>query len=241
MQKDAVLSLLGSDNDLIVVLPTAGGKTLLCYMQAKAFPRAMTIVVVPFTALLEETLEYCVGQGISAIEWKHGVTSQHTMVLVSAELAVSLEFLGYAQKARLSNLLNMVVFDEVYTILKDAGWRQPMSMLHRLSNIAPRRMLLSGTMPPSMEQLMQAELNMKHLSTFRASTARPQIAYSVHVLPDDNFDEVVLSKVIALVNELAPDSKVIVFGGMISACEMLAERLNAFLYHAHLGTKSELL
>lgn len=131
MQRKAVLSLLGSSNDLIVMLPTAGGKTLLCYMQAKAFPRVMTIVVIPFTALLEETLQYCVGQGISAIEWKHGITSQHAMVLVSAELAVSAEFLGYARKAESSDILNMVIFDEAHTILKDAGWRECMRMLHR--------------------------------------------------------------------------------------------------------------
>lgn len=88
---------------------------------------------------------------------------------------------------------------------------------------------------------MIAELDLKDPSTFRTSTARPEIAYSVHVLPDDKFDELVLSKVPALVNELPSDSKVIVFGGTISACTVLAEKLNAFLYHAHLETKSEKL
>lgn len=96
-------------------------------MHGKAFPTSMTIVVVPFTALLEETLQYLMRQGISAIGRKHGISAQYTMVFVSVELAIDQHFLGYATPAREQGLLKMVVFDEAHTIIKDANFRKEMN------------------------------------------------------------------------------------------------------------------
>ena len=58
-------------------------------MYAKVHTTKLIIVVIPYTALLADTMMYCQQQKISTIEWKRGVTSQHNIVLVPVELAVT--------------------------------------------------------------------------------------------------------------------------------------------------------
>ena len=67
-QQDALQFILDAQGDLIAVLPTSGGESLLFMGPALMFPAKKCVIVVPYVALLQNTLRKYRDQGISAIE-----------------------------------------------------------------------------------------------------------------------------------------------------------------------------
>jgi hypothetical protein len=83
------------------VLPTGGGKSLLFSVPAGMDNTGMTVVVVPYRALIKDLVDRMQKRGIDCIEWKHGESSLAAFVVVSADAAgdntSNGNFIGYAQ------------------------------------------------------------------------------------------------------------------------------------------------
>ena len=62
---------------------------------ALMFPAKTCVVVVPYVALLQNTLRKCRDQGISAIEWTPSEMRKVSIVFVGLEHAVEDEFLVF--------------------------------------------------------------------------------------------------------------------------------------------------
>ncbi len=118
-QKEAVAFTLDETYNGIIVLPTTGGKSLIFQLAALMSGQRMVILVIPFRALLDATLADAHRQGINAIEWEQEVPRFHPLVLVSAEVAVKKDFIGYEQRAREADQLAMLIFDEAHVLVKD--------------------------------------------------------------------------------------------------------------------------
>ena len=58
-QAEAIQVVLKRKEDVLVILPTGGGKTLIFQLMAFLEKDMMTVVILPFVALLEEMLERC--------------------------------------------------------------------------------------------------------------------------------------------------------------------------------------
>ncbi|KAF2022562.1 hypothetical protein EK21DRAFT_27326, partial [Setomelanomma holmii] len=99
-QKAALYAVVQGLSPLIVVLPTGGGKTLLPAAaavlddaaQQKSGRSSVTILVVPFCALIEDMLARLCSAGIKAVEWQAGEEGNYqnwrtpaSIVLVSAD------------------------------------------------------------------------------------------------------------------------------------------------------------
>jgi superfamily II DNA helicase RecQ len=108
-QKQALDAVVQGVSLLIIVLPTGGGKTLLPLaaavlddMQQSDRP-SVTMLVLPFRALIEDLLVRLGQAGIQAIEWQPSVQGElqrrsavASVMLVSADYINSSEFLSYA-------------------------------------------------------------------------------------------------------------------------------------------------
>lgn len=77
--------LVGDDPALVVVLPTGGGKTLLFTAGACLDDPGVTVVIVPYRKLVDETVRDARAKGINCIEWKYGMFDPADMVVVSAD------------------------------------------------------------------------------------------------------------------------------------------------------------
>ncbi|KAF2026002.1 hypothetical protein EK21DRAFT_27632, partial [Setomelanomma holmii] len=99
-QKTALYAVVQGVSPLIVVLPTGGGKTLLPVAaavldnaaQQKSGRPSVTILVVPFHALIKDMLVWLHNAGVKAVEWQAGAEGNYqncrtpaSIVLVSAD------------------------------------------------------------------------------------------------------------------------------------------------------------
>lgn len=78
------------------MLPTGGGKTLLAMIPSLIDREGVTVIVAPFRALVTNMVQRFQAAGIECIEWRHGEVNPATVVIVSADITVSLGFLSYA-------------------------------------------------------------------------------------------------------------------------------------------------
>ncbi|CAA9967212.1 RecQ family helicase [Pyrenophora teres f. maculata] len=69
-QERALHAVLEGQTPLVVVLPTGGGKTLLFTVPACLDLEGVTVVVVPFRALLLNLMERVLATGVTCAEWK---------------------------------------------------------------------------------------------------------------------------------------------------------------------------
>ncbi|KAF9732304.1 DNA helicase [Paraphaeosphaeria minitans] len=77
------------------MLPIGGGKSLLFIVLAYLNYTGVTIVVVLFRALIKDLATRIYARGINCVEWINYKTNPASIILVSANIAGSAEFLKY--------------------------------------------------------------------------------------------------------------------------------------------------
>lgn len=101
------------------MLLIGGGKSLLFTLPA-CIEEGVTVVVVPYRALIEDLVQRICDCGVDCMEWKHGDTNPASVVVVSADVAGDIasngNFLGYARLLKNKGLLRRVVIDECHLV-----------------------------------------------------------------------------------------------------------------------------
>ena len=239
-QRDAIKAAVDETSDLIIVLPTGGGKTLVYQIPCLLETSKAHIVVSPLDALLQTTVRKCQEEKIDTMQWTAGTIDMKTLIFVSVETAVNPEtgFFAYVQTLQDRANLAWIGFDECHIAIKDKGFRKAMSNLPVLAAIAPRRIMTTATLPAHMEMDIRTEFNMSHARTIRASTARLDIEYRVKVLDDNNFTATSIEYILDKVRKMS-DRKalVIVYPIKETFVEEYAHTLNAYRFYSKLEDK----
>jgi len=76
----------------------------------------VTIVVVPFRALINKLVNTAKEASINSTEWRSGQTDPATLVFISVDMIVGSGFLSYAELLRDKGLLRRVFVDECHLI-----------------------------------------------------------------------------------------------------------------------------
>ncbi|KLO04178.1 hypothetical protein SCHPADRAFT_840955 [Schizopora paradoxa] len=95
-QKNLLKNALDPNEDIIAVMPTGSGKSMIMELPPFAWDEGfLTIAVIPFKALLTQQLEKCLARGINCAHWiGTSVTAnkEFSLLFVSVETAVSRTF-----------------------------------------------------------------------------------------------------------------------------------------------------
>jgi hypothetical protein len=198
-QETALYAVVRGVSPLIVVLPTGGGKTLLPAVAAMLDDAAqqesgrpcVTILVVPFRALIEDMRVQLGKAGIQAVEWQAGVEGDYqnrrtpaSIVLVSADYvgSYSSQFLSYAALLARQGVLRRVVIDECHVAITADSWRPALRKLKDVRLLLCQQVLLTATLPPSQEAHFREAMLMPGATVLRAETTqRAGIQYAVVV------------------------------------------------------------
>lgn len=176
---------------LITILPTGGGKSIFFYLpsfiDSEKGPGGKTnVVVVPFTALADDLVERGLEFGIDCMQWNsemEGVRDERqrdaSLVVVSADIAVCEGFTSYLHSIQSRGLLGTIFFDECHTIIMDVDYGERLGSLVSLHRYGCPMVMLTATLPVSMEGWFREQMLAKEAGIIRASTARLNIRYRV--------------------------------------------------------------
>jgi superfamily II DNA helicase RecQ len=154
-QEQALHAVLEKQTPLIVVLPTGGGKSLLFTLPACVEGPEVTVVVVPYQALIENLVERIQECGIECMEWKHGENNPASVVIISADVAGDIKskgnFLGYARMLKAKGLLHQIVIDECHLVFTARNWQEKLLAMKNLRLLGSPIVMLTATLPPLRE------------------------------------------------------------------------------------------
>ena len=242
---------------LLVVLPTAGGKTLLftavpaAERRHLAGPPPVTIVVLPYRALIGDMLARIRTAGLSCAEWRPDGHLQEDnyrlgaeIVLVSADVVGTKSglFLTYAALLERQGVLRRVVLDECHVVVTSDHWRTSLRLVSDLRLLSCQLVLLTATLPPYYEPRLRDELMLGNLTVIRVpSTQRTNVRYGVVTAQArGSFFDAVLRHVLDLVgrhNLERTGRRAIVYCKAKAECERLATALRCPAYHADISDR----
>lgn len=113
-QEEAVRLAAAKETPLVAVLPTGGGKSLVFMVPAMLAGAGVTVVVAPYAELKRQLVSRCVDAGLDCKHWPEARDSWPRVTLVSAEAAVSDDFLQWAADLSVQGRLDRVVVDECH-------------------------------------------------------------------------------------------------------------------------------
>lgn len=185
-QRQAMEVVMSASRDLptVVVLGTSAGKSVMFMGLALLYPGQVTVVVLPYAALLRDMFKRAQGLGVSVGEWQSGgVECSNSLMLVSAEAAGSEAFLGYAQGLVMQRRLRAIFLDECHVTFVDSSYRPALRSLYNLRALHVPMILLTATLPPVLEGHLQAALCIDDWHMRRYTTDRRLTEHILHT-PD---------------------------------------------------------
>ena len=225
-QETAFIHILGRMPVSVIVLGTGTGKTSLILAIAKRCTTDMVVVIVPFISLLDDIHRRADLAGIQCRLWSTGMSrlpDSTQLLLVSADMASSAGFLAYAKILTNGGEIRLLVFDECHTVLTDAAFRGRLAELQTIRQLNAPLLLLTATLPPSMEGNLNKAFALQSAPILRFPTQRPSIHYSVVKVEQQHIH----SRAMETINkiELAAGTKGIIYVRAIAAGQRLAMQL----------------
>jgi Helicase conserved C-terminal domain/Orsellinic acid/F9775 biosynthesis cluster protein D/DEAD/DEAH box helicase len=239
-QEEGLHAVLRSETPLVVVLPTGGGKTLLAMLPALLDPEGLTIVVVPFRALADDMVTRFCDAGIDCLEWTYGEANPATVVIVSADVAVSFGFLNYARTMEQKGLLRRIFIDECHLTFTSSDWRPKLASLRQLRGLGCPMICLTATLPPMLVFELEEMMLIRNARLIRCSTIRPRHRYSVQrCRPGELMAQALLicQRRVAHLGR----QKGVIYCLSRASCEALAQELGSPYYHAGRVDRAEQL
>jgi hypothetical protein len=244
-QKEAVIEVARGTSPLVVVLPTGGGKSLIFQLHASLPSAQTTIVVIPFRALAKDLLKRCQKLGLSCSHWTSDHQQAAQITIVSAESAVSDTFLTFTSELQIQGHLDRIVIDECHIPLISGSYRQKLFNLDCLRAIPCQLVLLTGTMPPSLEGALADSFLLgtaqDGLQYIRACTDRPNIQYQVLVLDESEVERIACELVQHTINTSNITGKAILFCRSRYTYKRIAIVLGCRPYYSTFKEKDESL
>ncbi|KAI7371326.1 hypothetical protein KC328_g17564, partial [Hortaea werneckii] len=230
-QQEALETIMRKDDfaPLIVVLPTGGGKSLLFLAPACLPDPGVTVVVVPYRALLNRLLATAQAAGIDSFEWKHGEVNPAALVFVSADIVMP--FLSYARVMENKGLLRRVFVDESHLTFTASNWRAKLTTVRQVRGLRAPTIMLTATLPPALEFELEDSMAAPFARYIRTATTRVRTRYTVDECPAGQGRERVL-QLCGRMRQHLGSRKGVVYSRSRAACESLAGELGCAYYHA---------
>ena len=232
-QEEALIAIQEGISPLVIVLPPAGGKSLVFQLPASLSGAATTIVVLPFRALTKDLIKRCRQFGLGCILWSSKQQSSAPIIFVSAETAaVNDDFLTFASELQTQGKLDRIIVDECHLPLTSL-YRLDLIHLDRLRTIPCQLVLLTGTLPPLLQNKLEdvfllgtADQGVRYI---RASTNRPNVEYRVETCDDNEVESRVCELMQQARKALLSHQRAVVFCRSRPTCERVAEKLSCQL------------
>ncbi|GAB7357794.1 hypothetical protein MBLNU459_g0611t1, partial [Dothideomycetes sp. NU459] len=200
----------------------------------------VTIVVVPFRALINNLVETAKKAGIDSMEWRPGESNPASLVFVSADFVSNGGFLSYGTLLRSKGVLRRVFVDECHLTFTASDWRAKLAHVRVVRGFGCPVILLTATLPCLLEFELEEAMAAQMARYIRAVTTRVRTRYIVETCGKGKLEETVINFCKRMIKHLGRQRGV-VYSRSRDQCEGLAEDLGCAYYHAGAADKEEKL
>ncbi|KAI9472497.1 hypothetical protein BDB00DRAFT_879923, partial [Zychaea mexicana] len=195
IQQEATIAAIERKKNILVVLPTGGGKSAVFMAPSLIEKDKTTIVVVPLVTLLGDMARRLVDSGIDYCTYDgtldHGMMLSVKIILVTPEKAKEQKFVSMLHTMSAQGRISRIIIDEAHLVITWSSFRPTMGELAQLRTVPVPMVFLSATLPPPWESDLSV-LFKTEFQVFRSLTVRPNLRYVVHTIKNkgSNFKDV---------------------------------------------------
>lgn len=242
-QREAVLGAIALEHDILAILRTGSGKTMIPIVASQLEPDEVTVVVLPLKSLISDyqrrlkamDIGYTLFQGQ---ETTH-LTGKPNLILVSADMAKTDHWKQCIIQLNQRNPVVRFCFDEGHLTLSSANFRPALANAYDLRLFPMQLIVMSGTIPMISQATVIGIFGLlDDVKVLRMPTSRLEINYHLYSRFYSNKD--IEDKVVALIQQhsptLAPSDRVLIFVAFIEEGIELATRLDCGFYHGRQAT-----
>ena len=216
-----------SKKDVILIMPTGGGKSLCYQLPAVLSSRGFTLVISPLVSLMEDQLLAVKRLGIKsatlnasssreAVNHTHALMTQQPppqaagdsstasplklLYVTPEKIAKSKRFMSKLEKSHQSNLLSRIVIDEIHCASQwGHDFRPDYKILGILKRQFPSTPILGLTATATSKVLedVKSMLSLRECLVFRASYNRPNLFYEVR--PKGSVHRTLMEDIVGLI------------------------------------------
>ncbi|KAK1809579.1 hypothetical protein LTR12_016055 [Friedmanniomyces endolithicus] len=239
-QRDALHAVVSKDDLMphVIVLLTGGGKSMLFMAPACLDDPGVTVVVVPYRALLDNLLSTAKKAGIDCIEWQPGEVNAAALVLFSADKVGP--FMRYAGVLGEKGLLRRVFVDESHLTFTSSNWRPKLTAVREVRGLRVPTIMLTATLPIVLEFELEASMAAQMARYIRVATTQMRTRYVVDLRPAGKGMERTMEVCGRMLKHLGTQKGVVYSRGR-KQCEQLAKELKCAYDHAEAVDNQERL
>jgi ATP-dependent DNA helicase RecQ len=251
-QKEAILSLQAGQ-DVMVVMPTGGGKSLIYQLASILFSDGVSIVISPLISLMKDQVAYLKGIGVTAdycnssqdeLEQKvvlsRAVTGKIRLLYISPERASSGYFRHLLEKMK----INIIIVDEAHCISQwGHDFRPEYRKIHELKSLPTLARVpfvaLTATATEKVKIDIINSLDLKNPSIIQTGYFRSNLEFQILFFDTDAQKE---ASLVDLISKKDSEGRVIIYCATRKKTEEVYQILTlngikAGVYHA--GKKDE--
>ncbi|KAK6414097.1 hypothetical protein LTR95_017782, partial [Oleoguttula sp. CCFEE 5521] len=178
-QEQALTTIMSWMEQVIAILTTGAGQSLLFMLPCSLPDAGITILVMPLVALRGDLLRRLQEHRIDHVEWLPGEKRESSLILLTVGAASTRDLLKYARALVTRQKRDRIVIDECRLTVTAASYRQSMVDLTYIRSLRTQFVYLTATLPPSMQAEFQERNFLVRSRVIRASNNRPNLFYVV--------------------------------------------------------------
>ena len=257
-QRNGLILVARSRPELIIVMPTGSGKSLLFVVPSQLPQTQTTIVIVPLLALKQDLVDRCKEWRVACTTYDriaspHRLHALPALLLVDIEDAVHDTFLAFVSSLHTAGRLDRLVLDEAHFLVTARLYRKHLPAIHQLRRINCPFVCMTATLPALAELELRQTLHLTQPQVLRARSDRPNLRYCVQPLTSkeskaSNSSTLLLTEAVQITlretaawsaaasrTGTAVTARGICYVRSKALGQKLADRLHATLYHGTLG------
>ena len=233
-----MISTLQGQTDVIAILPTGGGKSMLAIVPSLLEVNKTTILVLPLNSLIMDYERRLQAMHVPYQVYIPNVdiNIRDNLVIVSADKSQTAQWRSaLANHARRKTIARIVV-DEAHIPLTAKGYRKSLEHFYDIRSEPVPLILLTATLPPSfLPTLKETYLLVSNASIYRQGTNRPELKFE---LEKTQSEEELIERAMEIVQKQESTwqarDRAIVFVPSIGLCMELVEKTG---WHHYVGDK----
>ncbi|HEY0934969.1 MAG TPA: DEAD/DEAH box helicase, partial [Trebonia sp.] len=178
-QEQAMTTVMSWTEQVVVVMATGEGKSLLFMLPCVLPGAGVTILVLPLVSLRGDLLRRVRELGIDHLVWAPSEQRDAPLVFVTVEAACTEQFRAYAHRLAAAQDLGRIVFDEAHLTVTASDYRQAMVDLALIRSGRTQFVYLTATLPPTMQAVFEEQNNLVNPKVIWALTNRRNLFYMV--------------------------------------------------------------
>jgi hypothetical protein len=234
-QKQAVLELLLLKHDVLAILRTGAGKTMLPVIASQLEKNKVTVVVLPLKSLVSDYIRRLQDMGVQyeLYEGQRQLTGAHGLILVSPDMAKQPRWRQSLAELNECCPVVRLVFDEGHFALTGSNYRSALRNLYELRTIPMQLVILSATIPPTSQGAIVDAFGLgPNTVVIRTPSDRPELEYVLE--PRQKNNEEVTARVKSILARHLPalktEDRVLIFVPYIDEGIQIAKCLGCNFY-----------